>query len=213
MAEVAKAIMEDVVILNDDLFYGKGTHKKCYRHPKDKSKCIKMAYSAYGQKDLDRELKYLKILSTQGGDYSVLPKYYGTVATNLGQGHVYELIEDYDGSQCITLEELCMEEQLLTKNYEFVKEKLLELKGALESNNIITMGIFACNIMFQEVSRKKYAVRIVNDMGSAAFFPFEYYFGFIAKIRIRKRWQRFLKHLECNYGKSNMVLKLIEDIR
>lgn len=67
MAEVAKAIMEDVVILNDDLFYGKGTHKKCYRHPKDKSKCIKMAYSAYGQKDLDRELKYLKILSTQGG--------------------------------------------------------------------------------------------------------------------------------------------------
>ncbi len=53
--------------LTEDLFYGKGTHKKCYRHPEDSRKCIKMAYSAYGQKDLDRELAYLKILSIYGG--------------------------------------------------------------------------------------------------------------------------------------------------
>ena len=54
MAEFAKCIMEGIIILNGDLFYGKGTNKKCYRHPKDKSKCIKMAYSTYGQKNLDR---------------------------------------------------------------------------------------------------------------------------------------------------------------
>ena len=56
-----------ILKLTEDLFYGKGTHKKCYRHPEDSRKCIKMAYSAYGQKDLDRELAYLKILSTHGG--------------------------------------------------------------------------------------------------------------------------------------------------
>lgn len=64
-------IMKDnLIMLSEDLFYGKGTHKKCYRHPYDSFKCIKMAYSAYGQKDLDRELKYLKVLSASGGGTS-----------------------------------------------------------------------------------------------------------------------------------------------
>lgn len=67
-------IMKDgLITLSEDLFYGKGTHKKCYRHPFDSTKCIKMAYSAYGQKDLDRELKYLKVLSSCGGGTSYAP--------------------------------------------------------------------------------------------------------------------------------------------
>ena len=65
---------DGVITLSEDLFYGKGTHKKCYRHPHDSSKCIKMAYSAYGQKDLDRELRYLEVLSSCGGETSYASK-------------------------------------------------------------------------------------------------------------------------------------------
>lgn len=63
--------------IREEDFIGKGSHKKCYRHPDDSSKCIKMAYSEEGWKDLKRELEYIEVMNRKGKDYSVLPKYYG----------------------------------------------------------------------------------------------------------------------------------------
>ena len=135
--------------LTEDLFYGKGTHKKCYLHPSDSSKCIKMAYTEPGERDLKRELTYLKVLKRQGKDYSVLPNYYGSVSTNLGTGHVYELIKDFDGSQCKTLEDYCENEQLLLQEFDMLVEKVNNLRDNLLKNSIITMGLFPENIIVQ----------------------------------------------------------------
>lgn len=66
-----------MILLDEKDFLGKGSHKKCYKHPNDSSKCIKMAYSDEGWKDLKRELEYIKIMNQKCKDYSVLPKYYG----------------------------------------------------------------------------------------------------------------------------------------
>ena len=138
-----------VITLSENLFYGKGTHKKCYRHPYDNSKCIKMAYSAYGQKDLDREIAYLKILHARGGEHRMLPRYFGSVDTSLGKGHVYEFVLDYDGRACWTLEYLCKDNDLLCEYFDVVVDKLKQLKADMLEQNIITMGIFAENILFQ----------------------------------------------------------------
>ena len=51
-----------MIIISEDLFIGKGSHKKCYKHPFDDSKCIKFPYTEEGKKDLEREIKYQYIL-------------------------------------------------------------------------------------------------------------------------------------------------------
>lgn len=51
-----------MIIVTEDLFLGKGSHKKCYRHPLDSDKCIKFSYTEEGKKDLDREVRYQGIL-------------------------------------------------------------------------------------------------------------------------------------------------------
>ena len=207
-------IMKDgVITLSEDLFYGKGTHKKSYRHPHDSSKCIKMAYSALGQKDLDRELRYLEVVSSCGGEHRMLPKYFGPVETNIGKGHVYEFITDYNGKACLTLELLCRDDKLLAQYFDEIVNKLKQLKADMLNENIITMGLFAENILFQRVSASEFLVRVVNDMGSAALIPLEYYFGFIAKIRIKKRWRRFIEHLLNDYGSKELVVKLVNAIK
>ena len=45
---------------------------------------------ARNKKDLNREVRYHRILKRGRKDISVLPKYYGLVMANYGQGHVYE---------------------------------------------------------------------------------------------------------------------------
>ena len=42
------------------------------------------------------------------------------------------------------------------------------------------------------------AVRIVNDMGSAALIPLEYYFSFVAKKRIKKRYWKCIPMIQRN---------------
>lgn len=200
--------------LTEDLFYGKGTHKKCYLHPEDYSKCIKMAYTKPGEKDLKRELTYLKVLKRQGKDYSLLPKYYGSVITNLGTGHVYELIKDFDGTQSKTLEYYCENEHLLIQEFDMLVKKVNNLKNSLISNSIITMGLFPENIIVQRAGANDVQLRVINDIGSAALIPLEYYFDFIAKKRIKKRWERFISLMQNKYSSPivrnfiNMISKI-----
>lgn len=145
--------------LSEKLFLGKGTHKKCYLHPEDSSKCIKMAYTYEGEDDLQRELRYLKVLRRKGKNYSVLPRYYGAVETNLGKGHVYEHIINFDGSKCKTLEDFLENENLVKENFAMLADKLCQLKKQLMENEIITMGLFPENIIVQVGGDERYIAK------------------------------------------------------
>lgn len=124
---------------------------------------------------------------------------------------MYELIRDYDGNESKTLEDYCENEALLEGSLPFLVEKLSGLRDYLIKNDIITMGLFPENILFQRIDDNKTIVRIVNDMGSAALIPLEYYVSFVAKKRIGKRWQRFLQTLLEMYP-NDIMKNLIKSI-
>ena len=48
MSELQNNTGENLLILNDDLFFGSGRHKKCYLHPTKDTLCIKIAYNRGG---------------------------------------------------------------------------------------------------------------------------------------------------------------------
>ena len=83
--------------LEDSLVIGKGAHRVCYRHPLDQDKCIKVANNANDSAQA-LECKYYDKLLAENIDWKHLSRYYGAVATNLGNGHVYQLIKDFDGT-------------------------------------------------------------------------------------------------------------------
>lgn len=51
-----------VVELREELFYGNGRHKKCYIHPENENLCIKVPYNDGGKIDLEREVKFVRLL-------------------------------------------------------------------------------------------------------------------------------------------------------
>lgn len=188
-----------MIRLTADLYYSKGTHKECYLYPGDPHKCIKIPYNDWGVKDLNREIRYLHLLDRQHKDYSVLPRYYGTVETDHGTGHVFELITDYDGSKCRTLEDILHDAAFLEKYRVLVIGLLLDLNHNLYDNEIVTMGLFPINILFQRTAPDQCRIRIINDMGSKTLFSPEYHLHWYAKNHVKKRWQGLIRYIKKKY--------------
>lgn len=203
---------KEIIQLDDSLLYGQGSHKKCFLHPHNKNLCIKIAYNEGGQKDLIREINYIDVLKRRHKDYSILPKYFGKVNTNLGTGYVFEIIRDYNNGRTQTLEDFITDLNLFSQNYSLIVSLLKELKEKLYKNEIITMVLFPENILFQKTDENTYRVRIVNDMGSAVLVPLEYYFTHFAHTKIKRRWKMFLDVLRNKYA-SHLSEKLIEEIK
>lgn len=201
-----------IIQLNDNLLYGKGSHKKCFLHPDDKNLCIKLAYNKGGQKDLLREINYINVLARRHKDYNILPKYYGTVETNLGTGYVFEIIRDYDGNKSKTLENFITSSTSFAEHFSLIVNLLKHLKNELYKNEIITMVLFPKNIIFQKMDADNYRIRIVNDMGSSVLIPLDYYFEYFAHTKILRRWEKFLNVLRTKYA-SPLSEKLIEEIK
>lgn len=203
---------KEIIQLDDSLLYGQGSHKKCFLHPHNKNLCIKIAYNEGGQKDLIREINYIDVLKRRHKDYSILPKYFGKVNTNLGTGYVFEIIRDYNNGRTQTLEDFITDLNLFSQNYSLIVRLLKELKEKLYKNEIITIVLFPENILFQKTDENTYRVRIVNDMGSAVLIPLEYHFKYFAHTKILRRWKMFLDVLRNKYA-SHLSEKLIEEIK
>lgn len=204
---------KQILQLDDTLLYGQGSHKKCFLHPHNKNLCIKIAYNEGGQKDLIREINYIDVLKRRHKDYSILPKYFGKVNTNLGTGYVFEIIRDYNNGRTQTLEDFITDLNLFSQNYSLIVRLLKELKEKLYKNEIITMVLFPENILFQKTDENTYRVRIVNDMGSAVLIPLEYHFKYFAHTKILRRWKMFLDVLRSSKYYSNLSDRLIEEIK
>lgn len=173
---------------------------------------LKLHIIGGGQKDLLREINYISVLRRRNKNYTLLPQYYGEVETNLGKGYVFEIIKDYDGNKCKTLEDFIISDKLFFENFNLIITLLKKLKTELYDNEIITMVLFPENIIFQRTAENNYRVRIINDMGSSVLIPLEYYFTYFARTKILRRWIKFLEVLKTNYN-SPLTDKLIEKIK
>ena len=92
-----------MIRLSEQSPLGTGRHRKCYAHPEDAQRCIKIVYHRGdgGDKEIRRELKYYAHLGRRLKDWSGIPRYHGTVETDCGTGYVYDVIADFDGKQAL----------------------------------------------------------------------------------------------------------------
>ena len=195
---ILEAIMNtnEPIILTQNLFIAQGSHKQCYFHPQDNSRCIKVAYNPAGEKDLHREVRYLThILKTRASQSGILPRYHGSVQTSKGQGFVFDVIYDFDGRISTSLSRLLNDPAFLDLHYHGLKYGLIGLRETLFKYNIISMAIYPENILCQKINPYDFKLMFINDMGSGAFIPLEYYWGPAAQAKIKRRWNRLARFI------------------
>ncbi len=182
-----------ILTLTEQDFISQGSHKKCFAYPGQPGRCIKIPYNPAGQVDLNREIFYLThILKKRGDQSGILPHYYGAVATNLGQGHVFELVTDYNGVTSRSLETLLTEETVSQEQLSQLHQALLTLRDRMLAYRVISMSIYPENILYQKTSEQDFRLMFINDMGSGSALAFEYFLPFVAKAKIKRYWNRFV---------------------
>lgn len=142
-----------MILLSEQNPLGTGRHRKCYAHPGDAQRCIKIIYNAdrSGKKEIRRELKYYAHLSRYLQDWSGIPRYHGTVETDCGTGYVYDVITDFDGKPSVTLTEFVAQ----CRNDEdaaVLRQLLKTLKRYIYDNRIVTMTLKPQNILCHRIS-------------------------------------------------------------
>ncbi|KES19889.1 MULTISPECIES: YrbL family protein [Gilliamella] len=202
--------MNTTITLSEKDYISRGLHRKCYHHPEDANKCIKVNYNEGAEEETNREIAYYKHLIKRNVSFDALAKYYGPVLTNYGNGHIFELIRDYNGETAIPLEKYLANKSLTEKYFDQLVTGLKELKSALLKDRIITMTIKSKNILFQQLSDTNSRLVIIDNIGNSTFIPIANYIPCFAKSKIERTWQRFLKSIVKENSHNPLLTRLID---
>lgn len=176
------------ITLDDEMFIGEGRNRKCYIHPYDENLCIKIAFDK-AKRSVQREIGYFKRLKRRGKSFQMISKYFGKVHTNKGEGDIYELIRDYDGSISKNLR------YYLNLKNETYRTKIVELVEKLRKYLIDEYILFSDldieNILLKKVSDTEYKLMVIDGIGDNNQIPFLEYFPLLGHKRSIRKWEMF----------------------
>ncbi len=169
--------------------FAEGRERRCYLHPQDPDKVIKIPKGAETVQTR-RELVFFRNLQKRGfADYSHLPRFYGTVETNLGQGLVIELIRDRDGQISRSLNWYI--DNGMTRDE--VETHFLRLKQYLLENLVIfNHDLTSGNMLLRKAEDDCGKLVIIDGLGDVVAIPWFNRIPAHARAKIERRWNRLV---------------------
>lgn len=182
-----------MILLSELTPLGTGRHRKCYPHPDNAQRCIKIIYNSGhgGDKETRRELNYYAQLSRRLKDWSGIPRYYGTVETDLGTGYVYDVITDFDGKPSVTLTEFA-EQCRYPEDVKVLRHLLKTLRRYMETNRIVTMTLKPQNVLCRRISASEVVPVICDNIGEGTLIPLATWSHWFYQRKLNRTWQRFM---------------------
>ncbi len=180
--------MATVLKLTDDLLISSGDNRSCYYHPHDRDKCIKVLHKDTPEKVNNREKKYYEILQRRGISWERLARYHGAEQTDQGEGLVFELVRDYDGTISKTLDyylklnDADMNDDIV-RQIELIKQYFL-------TESIVFRDLITLNFLMQKTSEDKYHLIIIDGIGHNDALPLCNHSKSIARKKIKRIWNR-----------------------
>lgn len=184
--------MSKILDLTNAKLIGKGTHKKCFVHPHDATRCVKVAYNESGKRDLNREVFYLKTRYRRKHPATILPHFYGVIQTNFGRGYVVDYLQNTDGTPCLSLKDWLETPDKNPQLDPLIDGAMRTLKQKIYDEQVLCLSIYPENILFRKETDGNYRPFLVNDLGNAARVPLAYWVKSVRLRSIEKRWQEFL---------------------
>lgn len=195
----------EMIELKPEAMIGKGLHRECYIHPDNPDRCIKVVVLR-GEEETRREQAYYKLLKKRQINWEMLPKFYGVEATSMGPGAVFDLVRDADGEVGKTFAHYFESTELTEQNLAGLLSSLQALKTYLFSQNIITMSIKPKNIIYQRRDDASGTAVMIDNIGNSDAIPLATYSCFFGRIKMTRKWQKFIRLLQKDYP-DNQVLQ------
>ena len=189
--------------------FAEGGNRKCYVHPNNKDRCLKVVHFGLIEKIKKNKPWYKKLRSNESFDDNLreqaaynqkalrsrnqeiwdhLAKWYGIVETNIGRASETELIRN-NNKIAETLEEYLFREGLTDE----IKNAIEEFQIWLRHHLVMTKNLIPHNLVLASKNGKP-KIKIIDGLGSHAFFPLSSYSNILAKRYVNRRielmWSR-----------------------
>ena len=196
-----------MIELNPTKIIGKGLHRECFVHPLDPDLCIKIVVAGSINEN-HREASYYRRLAKRGISWEMLTRFHCLVATNLGEGAVFDLVRDYEGGVSNTLAHYLDTASPGNAFGTALGDALARLKAYLLENRVITMTLKPKNILFRLDGPNDGTLVIVDNIGNSDFVPIADYSAALARRKMRRKWRRFEASLLSQHPGNKALLTL-----
>ena len=184
--------------------FAEGGNRKCFVHPEKPDRCLKVVHPGLLEKIKKNQPWYKKLRPESSFDdnlreqkaynqkalkkdnpdvWTHLAKWHGMTETNIGMASETELITN-NGKIAETLETYLFREGIT----EEIKLAIEEFQTWLEKHLILTKNLIPHNIVIK-IERDQMILKIIDGLGSKAFFPLPRYSNFFAKRYVERRIQ------------------------
>ena len=200
--------------------FAEGGNRKCFVHPNNKDRCLKVVHPGLVEKIKKNKPWYKKLRSNDSFDDNLreqaaynqkalrdenqdlwmhLAKWHGMKETNIGMASETELIRN--GEEIAeTLESYLFREGLTDEISEAIENFHIWLRAHL----IFTKNLIPHNLVLYK-NDNKMIIKIIDGLGSQAFLPLPNYSNYFAKRYIERRielmWSRI--HWDLSGRKGN----------
>jgi len=187
-----------------------GEHRKIFEHPEDRNLCIKVIWLG-GLEETQREEKHYRLLEKRNISWELLPRFYGFVETNLGQGAIFDLIRDYDGGLSRSLGYYLATNSLADAHQLSLSRAFEPLKEYLCRYRVITMMLKPQNIVFRKLNDAEGELVLIDSVGNSDLLPLCDYSAFFARRKILRKWRRFEASLTIQTAVSGSLHQIIKN--
>ena len=189
--------------------FAEGGNRKCFIHPDNPDRCLKVIHSGLLQKIRNNKPWYKRFRSLESFDDNLreeeaykqralrsndpkiwkhLAKWHGKTETSLGIASETELIKN-DNQIAETLESYLFTNGLTDE----IKDSIKNFHHWLKDNLVLTKNLIPHNLVLKK-ENNSLNIKIIDGLGSQAFIPFPSYSKFFAKRYVERRielmWNR-----------------------
>jgi len=183
-----------MIILEKERDYiAEGMYQVCYRHPENKSVCIKISKPNAILQRVEKEVKYYKQLNKKKRlklKNLFYAKYLEEIETNLGVGYTYDfVIDETSGEVSKTLEDYLLHPDVEVP-LNMLQQKYETLIASMINHRVMAVDLWARNICCQRMEDGSVRLVIIDGLGHRDFFPFVDWFSYFTKKKLYRRMRK-----------------------
>ena len=178
--------------------FAEGTKRRCYVHPEDSNLCVKVISSETNDPsqvaEQRLEIRDFELLQRRKSAalFERIPRFEGTIDTDLGQGIDSQLYRDADGSISRNFSELIREKGLTP----CFAEAVVALKEWLRDMRLLTRDTGPHNVVAVHLAEGKWKLVIIEGLVNRRFIWITDLFGWFFDYMLNRELQKFDRRVQ-----------------
>ena len=207
-----------VLVLSGRQPFAASHKRQIFVHPHDPGKCIKVQFksgatiraargfphtlrpAAYYEEVIHEEKSHRRfaiLAEIHPGVYDHIPRYYGSVQTDLGRGNILQLLRDFDGEISQNLRERLRQARTCPAVEESVRRSIEEFRVFMRDIPAITGRLHCPNIVSVRLDEHRERLYLIDDLHPRELLSFyQQHIPHFRRKRHERHWARFSAEVE-----------------